>query len=83
MLTISVNPNSGQETFNLCLGEFRKIGDSGEELGDPVQQGEAIVFLLRHVTSLLLFPFYDPDTINPYVLMVLSIRESAMQCCFL
>lgn len=42
ILTLSVNSNTGQETFNPCLGEFGKIGDSEEELTDPVQQGEAI-----------------------------------------
>jgi hypothetical protein len=31
-------------------------------------------FLFRHLTFLLLFPFYYPDTINLHVLMVLSIR---------
>jgi hypothetical protein len=31
-------------------------------------------FLFRHLTFLLLFPFYNPDTINLHVLMVLSIR---------
>jgi hypothetical protein len=30
-------------------------------------------FLFRHLTFLLLFPFYNPDTINLHVLMVLSI----------
>jgi len=29
-------------------------------------------FLFPHLTFLLLFPFYDPDTINLHVLMVLS-----------
>ena len=72
-MTLSVNSNTGQDTFNLCLGEFGKIGDSEEELADPVQKGEAIVFLFRHLTFLLLFPFYNPDTINLHVLMVLSI----------
>ena len=28
--------NTGQETFNLCLGEFGKIGDSEEGLADAV-----------------------------------------------
>jgi len=41
ILTLSVNSNTGQETFNLCSGEFGKIGDSDEELADAVQQGEA------------------------------------------
>lgn len=41
-MTPSVNSDAGQETFNLCLGEFGKIGDSEEELADAVQQGEAI-----------------------------------------
>jgi hypothetical protein len=40
---------------------------------DPAQQGEAIVFLFQHLTFLLPFPFYNPDTINLHVLMVLSI----------
>ena len=60
--------------FNFCLGEFGKVGDSQEELAHPVQKGEAIVFLFRLLTFLLLFPFYNPDTINLHVLMVLSIR---------
>ena len=30
-------------------------------------------FLFPHLTFLLLFPFYNPDTINLHVLMVLSI----------
>ena len=41
----------------------------GEGSADPVQQGEAIVFLFR-----LLFLFYNPNTVNLHVLMVLSIR---------
>jgi hypothetical protein len=82
-LTLSVNSNAGKDTINLCLGEFGKIGDSEEELADPVQQGEAIAFLFRHLTFLLLFPFYHPDTINLHVLMVLSIGGTSMQCCFL
>jgi len=57
ILTMSVNSNTAQDTFNLCLGEFWKIDDSEEELADPVQQGEAIVFLFPHLTSLLLFSF--------------------------
>src|SRR5512136_2618061 len=84
------------DTFNLRLGEFGKIGDSEEELADPVQKGEAIVsnlfildhdqsptpiiaiaaisnFLFQHLTFSLLFPFYNPDTINLHVLMGLSI----------
>ena len=96
MLTLSVNSNTGQDTFNLCLGEFGKIGDSEEEVADPVQQGESIIsnlfivdhdqsptpriamaaisnFLFRHLNFLLLFSFYNPDTINLHVLMVLSI----------
>jgi hypothetical protein len=32
-------------------------------------------FLFRHLTFLLLFPFYDPNTVNLHVLMVLSIGE--------
>jgi hypothetical protein len=59
--------------FDLCLGEFGKIGDSEEELADPIQRGEAIAFLFPHLPSLLVFPFYNPDTINLHVLMVLSI----------
>jgi len=31
-------------------------------------------FLFRHLTFLLLFPLYNPDTVNLHVLMVLSIR---------
>ena len=31
-------------------------------------------FLFPHLTFLLLFPFYNPDTVNLHVLMVLSIR---------
>jgi hypothetical protein len=31
-------------------------------------------FLFRHLTFLLPFPFYYPDTINLRLLMVLSIR---------
>jgi len=81
ILTLWVNSNAGQDTFNLCIGEFGNIRDSEEELGDPVQQGEAIVsnrftldhdqsptptiaiaaisdFPFRHLTFLLLFPFY-------------------------
>jgi hypothetical protein len=38
------------------LSEFREVGDSEEELADPIQQG-----------FLLLFPFYNPDTINLHV----------------
>ena len=52
--TLSVNSIPGQETFNLCLGEFGKIGDSEEELADPVQKGESIVsnlFILDHDQS--------------------------------
>jgi hypothetical protein len=30
-------------------------------------------FLFRHLTFLLLFPFYNPNTINLHVLMVLSV----------
>jgi hypothetical protein len=73
ILTLSVNSNAGQDTFNLCLGKFGEIGDSEEELSVSIQQGEVIVFLFRHLTFLLLFPFYHPDTINLHVLMVLSI----------
>jgi hypothetical protein len=50
-LTLSVNSNAGKDTINLCLGEFGKIGDSEEELTDPIQEGEAIVsnlFILDH-----------------------------------
>ena len=32
-------------------------------------------FLFRHLTFLLLFRFYNPDTINLHVRMVLSIGE--------
>ena len=60
-------------TLNLCLREFGEAGDSEEELADPIQEGEAIVFLFRDWTFLLLFPFYNPNTINLHVLMVLSI----------
>jgi hypothetical protein len=49
-----------------------EVGDSEEELADFVQRGEAIVFLFRHLTFLLPFPFHNPDTINLHVLMVLS-----------
>jgi hypothetical protein len=73
ILTLSVNSNAGQDTFNLCLGKFGEIGDSEEELSVSIQQGEVIVFLFRHLTFLLLFPFYNPDTINLHVLMVPSI----------
>jgi hypothetical protein len=73
ILTLSVSSKTGQDTFILCLGEFGKIGDSEEELADPIQQGEAIAFLFRHLSFLLLFPFYNPDTINLHVLTVLSI----------
>ena len=41
--------------FDLCLGEFGKIGDSEEELADPLQQGEAIfsnLFILDQDQSL-------------------------------
>jgi hypothetical protein len=53
-LRLSVNSNTGQDTFNLCLGEFGKIGDSEEELADPIQQGESIIsnlFILDHDQS--------------------------------
>jgi hypothetical protein len=41
---------------------------------DPIIAVVAISnFLFRHLTFLLLFPFYNPDTINLHVLMVLSI----------
>jgi hypothetical protein len=96
-LALTVNSNTGQDSFNLCLGEFGEVGDSEEELADPIQQGESIIsnlfivdhdqsptpiiamaaisdFPFRHLTLLLLFPFYNPDTINLDVLMVLSIR---------
>ena len=63
-MTLSVNSNTGQDTFNLCLGEFGKIGDSEEELADPFQQGEAIVFLFPHLTFLLLFPFQNLKPMN-------------------
>ncbi len=82
------------DTFDLRLGEFGEVGDSEEELADPVREGEVIVsnlfildhdqfptpiitiaaisnFLCRHLTFLLLFPFYNPDAINLHVLMVL------------
>jgi hypothetical protein len=39
----------------------------------PIPSGEAIAFPFRHSTFLLLFPFYNPDTVNIHVLMVLSI----------
>jgi hypothetical protein len=32
-------------------------------------------FLFRHLTFLLLLPFYNPNTINLHVLMVLSIGD--------
>jgi hypothetical protein len=51
----------------------RKIGDSKEELTDPIQQAAISNSLFRHSTSLLLFPFYNPDTINLHPLMMLSI----------
>jgi hypothetical protein len=41
VLALSVNSNADQETFNLCFGEFGKIGDSEEKVA-AVQQGEAI-----------------------------------------
>jgi len=50
-------------------GEFGKVGDSEEELADSI--------------FLLLIPFYNPYTVDFHVLMVLSIGESSMQCCFL
>jgi len=49
-----------------------EVGDSEEELADLVQRREAIVFLFRHLTFLLLFPFHNPDTINLHVLTVFS-----------
>jgi len=42
-------------------------------VASPIQKGETIVFLFRHLTFLLLLPFYNPDTINLHVLTVLSI----------
>ena len=56
ILTLSVNSNTGRDTFNLCLDEFGKIGDSEEELVDPVQKREAIVsnlFILYHDHDLI------------------------------
>jgi hypothetical protein len=38
----------------------------------PIPSGGAIVFLFPHA-FLLLFPFYNPDTINLHALMVPSI----------
>jgi hypothetical protein len=43
------------------------------EANKRLQEGEAIVFLFPHLTFLLLFPFYNPNTIRLQVLMVLSI----------
>jgi len=40
-------------------------------------------FLFPHLTFLLLFPFYNPDTVNLHVLTVLCVGESSMPCCFL
>jgi len=34
------------------------------------------------LTFLLLVPFYNPDTVNLHVLMVLSIGGTSMQYCF-
>ncbi len=53
---LGTDGKTGQDTFNLSLGEFGKIGDSEEELADPVQQGEAIVsnlFILDHDHDLI------------------------------
>ena len=35
-MTLSVNSNTGQDTFDLCLGEFGEIGYFQEELADPI-----------------------------------------------
>ena len=68
--TLSVNLNTAQDTFDICLGEFGKIGDSEEELADLVQKGHAIVsnlFILDHhqfpIESLLRqqFPIFYSD----------------------
>jgi hypothetical protein len=45
-----------------------------QAIPDPTIAMAAISnFLFRHLTFLLLFPFYNPNTINLHVLMVLSI----------